>query len=145
MEGNVQNSEPSPSLDTSIGYSHGRGPVPHSSSLSPDQFESPVYGHSVQPGPQRPQRPKLQHSQSILRKQAEEEAIKRSHSLSESYELSTDLQDKKVQCPGKFILDQSFERTYAAFCSSHKHDYQQRCVCVSKHWILKHTHIHTHT
>ncbi|KAG5839022.1 hypothetical protein ANANG_G00229940 [Anguilla anguilla] len=49
------------------------------------------------PGQQRPRRPKLQHSQSILRKQAEEEAIKRSHSLSESYELSTELQDKQVE------------------------------------------------
>lgn len=45
---------------------------------------------------QRTRRPKLQHSTSILRKQAEEEAIKRSRSLSESYELSSDLQDKQV-------------------------------------------------
>ncbi|XP_016105440.1 IQ motif and SEC7 domain-containing protein 1-like isoform X1 [Sinocyclocheilus grahami] len=118
VEGSVQNSEPGPSLDTSTGY--GRGPVTHSSSLSPEQFESPVYGHSVQPGPQRPQRPKLQHSQSILRKQAEEEAIKRSHSLSESYELSTDLQDKKVEMlerkyGGRFITRHAARTIQTAF------------------------------
>lgn len=95
VEGDVQSSESGPVLDSSTGY--GRGPMSHSSSLSPDQFDSLVYGHGIQPASQRPQRPKLQHSQSILRKQAEEEAIKRSRSLSESYELSTDLQDKKVQ------------------------------------------------
>lgn len=78
------------------GASYGRGPVTHGSAISPDRFDGPHYGHSVQPGPQRPRRPKLQHSQSILRKQAEEEAIKRSRSLSESYELSADLQDKQV-------------------------------------------------
>ncbi|XP_077081179.1 IQ motif and SEC7 domain-containing protein 1-like isoform X5 [Siphateles boraxobius] len=118
VEGNIQNSEPGPSLDTSIGY--GCGPVPHSSSLSPDQFEGSVYSHSIQPGPQRPQRPKLQHSQSILRKQAEEEAIKRSHSLSESYELSTDLQDKKVEMlerkyGGRFITSHAARTIQTAF------------------------------
>ncbi|XP_052449452.1 IQ motif and SEC7 domain-containing protein 1 isoform X1 [Carassius gibelio] len=120
VEGNVQNSEAGPSLDTSTGYGHGRGPVTHSSSLSPEQFESTVYGHSVQPGPQRPQRPKLQHSQSILRKQAEEEAIKRSRSLSESYELSTDLQDKKVEMlerkyGGRFITRHAARTIQTAF------------------------------
>lgn len=75
---------------------YGQGPVTHGSAISPDRFDSPLYSHGVQPGPQRPRRPKLQHSQSILRKQAEEEAIKRSRSLSESYELSADLQDKQV-------------------------------------------------
>uniref|UniRef100_A0A672RZ51 IQ motif and Sec7 domain ArfGEF 1 n=1 Tax=Sinocyclocheilus grahami TaxID=75366 RepID=A0A672RZ51_SINGR len=118
VEGGAQNSEPGPSLDTSTGY--GRGPVTHSSSLSPEQFESPVYGHSFQPGPQRPQRPKLQHSQSILRKQAEEEAIKRSRSLSESYELSTDLQDKKVEMlerkyGGRFITRHAARTIQTAF------------------------------
>lgn len=68
----------------------------HGLAISPDRFESPLYSQGVQPGPQRPRRAKLQHSQSILRKQAEEEAIKRSRSLSESYELSADLQDKQV-------------------------------------------------
>ncbi|XP_051734926.1 IQ motif and SEC7 domain-containing protein 1-like isoform X3 [Ctenopharyngodon idella] len=118
VEGNIQNSEPGPSLDTSIGYGHG--PVTHSSSLSPDQFEGSAYSHSIQPGPQRPQRPKLQHSQSILRKQAEEEAIKRSRSLSESYELSTDLQDKKVEMlerkyGGRFITRHAARTIQTAF------------------------------
>lgn len=92
VEGEVQSSEPSSSLDRGKGY----GPLTHSSSISPDHFEGFGYGQNTQAGPQRPRRPKLQHSQSILRKQAEEEAIKRSRSLSESYELSTDLQDKQV-------------------------------------------------
>lgn len=65
-------------------------------SLGPQALDSQLYGHIFLPGHQRPRRPKLQHSQSILRKQAEEEAIKRSRSLSESYELSSDLQDKQV-------------------------------------------------
>lgn len=56
-----------------------------------------AYGLYAGPGPQqRTRRPRLQHSTSVLRKQAEEEAIKRSRSLSESYELSSDLQDKQV-------------------------------------------------
>ena len=60
-----------------------------------------LYGHIVVlPGHQRPRRPKLQPSQSVIRKQAEEEAIKRSRSLSESYELSADLQDKQVRSGG---------------------------------------------
>ena len=61
-----------------------------------------LYGHIVVlPGHQRPRRPKLQPSHSVIRKQAEEEAIKRSHSLSESYELSADLQDKQVRRGGR--------------------------------------------
>ena len=71
-------------------------PVSHSAGLGPQHLDSQLYGHIFLPGHQRPRRPKLQHSQSILRKQAEEEAIKRSRSLSESYELSSDLQDKQV-------------------------------------------------
>lgn len=94
VEGDGRPNEGGPSLDG--GASYGQGPVTHGSAISPDRFESPLYSHGVQPGPQRPRRPKLQHSQSILRKQAEEEAIKRSRSLSESYELSADLQDKQV-------------------------------------------------
>lgn len=94
VEGDGRSNESGPSLDG--GASYGQGPVTHGSAISPDRFDSPLYGHGVQPGPQRPRRPKLQHSQSILRKQAEEEAIKRSRSLSESYELSADLQDKQV-------------------------------------------------
>ncbi|XP_051517030.1 IQ motif and SEC7 domain-containing protein 1-like isoform X2 [Myxocyprinus asiaticus] len=118
VEGDVQSSKPGPSLDSSTGYVHG--PVTHSSSLSLDQFDSSLYGQSVHPGPQRPQRPKLQHSQSILRKQAEEEAIKRSRSLSESYELSTDLQDKKVEMlerkyGGRFITCHAARTIQTAF------------------------------
>lgn len=94
VEGDGRPNESGPSLDG--GASYGQGPVTHGSAISPDRFDSPLYSHGVQPGPQRPRRPKLQHSQSILRKQAEEEAIKRSRSLSESYELSADLQDKQV-------------------------------------------------
>lgn len=94
VEGDGRPSDSGPSLDG--GATYGQGPVTHGSAISPDRFESPLYSQGVQPGPQRPRRAKLQHSQSILRKQAEEEAIKRSRSLSESYELSADLQDKQV-------------------------------------------------
>lgn len=94
VEGDGRPGDSGPSLDG--GATYGQGPVTHGSAISPDRFESPLYSQGVQPGPQRPRRPKLQHSQSILRKQAEEEAIKRSRSLSESYELSADLQDKQV-------------------------------------------------
>ncbi|KAL2103920.1 hypothetical protein ACEWY4_000788 [Coilia grayii] len=118
VEGDVQSGEPGPSLESGVGYSHG--PLTHSSSISPDQFDGTVYGHPVQPGPQRPRRPKLQHSQSILRKQAEEEAIKRSRSLSESYELSTDLQDKQVEMlerkyGGRFITRHAARTIQTAF------------------------------
>ncbi|KAM6980971.1 IQ motif and SEC7 domain-containing protein 1 isoform 2-T2 [Aplochiton taeniatus] len=92
VEGDAPASEAGPSLESASGYS--RAPVIHSAGL--DHFDGQLYGHVVLPG-QRPRRPKLQHSQSILRKQAEEEAIKRSRSLSESYELSADLQDKQVE------------------------------------------------
>ncbi|XP_075689928.1 IQ motif and SEC7 domain-containing protein 1 isoform X1 [Rhinoderma darwinii] len=95
VEGEVPGSETGASLDGSSGYHQGA--ITHSSSISPDQYDHPSYGiYSVSPG-QRSRRPKLQHSTSILRKQAEEEAIKRSRSLSESYELSSDLQDKQVE------------------------------------------------
>ncbi|XP_061114893.1 IQ motif and SEC7 domain-containing protein 1-like [Conger conger] len=81
------------------GFDHGHAShVPTLGSASSSEcLEAPLYDHSALPGQQRPRRPKLQHSQSILRKQAEEEAIKRSHCLSESYELSTELQDKQVE------------------------------------------------
>uniref|UniRef100_A0A8B9HHW6 IQ motif and Sec7 domain ArfGEF 1 n=1 Tax=Astyanax mexicanus TaxID=7994 RepID=A0A8B9HHW6_ASTMX len=115
VEGEVQSSEPAP-LDRGSGY----GPLTHSSSISPDTFDGSGYGQSSQPGPQRPRRPKLQHSQSILRKQAEEEAIKRSRSLSESYELSTDLQDKQVEMlerkyGGRFISRHAARTIQTAF------------------------------
>ncbi|XP_058265140.1 IQ motif and Sec7 domain ArfGEF 1a isoform X3 [Hemibagrus wyckioides] len=116
VEGEVQSSEPSSSLDCGKGY----GPLTHSSSISPDHFEGFGYGQNTQAGPQRPRRPKLQHSQSILRKQAEEEAIKRSRSLSESYELSTDLQDKQVEMlerkyGGRFISRHAARTIQTAF------------------------------
>uniref|UniRef100_A0AAY4EJ77 SEC7 domain-containing protein n=1 Tax=Denticeps clupeoides TaxID=299321 RepID=A0AAY4EJ77_9TELE len=117
VEGDVQSEAPGP-LDSTVGYS--QGPVTHSSAISPDHFDGTFYGHPVQPGPQRPRRPKLQHSQSILRKQAEEEAIKRSRSLSESYELSTDLQDKQVEMlerkyGGRFITRHAARTIQTAF------------------------------
>lgn len=95
VEGEAPGSETGTSLDSSSAYHQGT--ITHSSALSPDHYDHSPYGlYSVSPGQQRPRRPKLQHSTSILRKQAEEEAIKRSRSLSESYELSSDLQDKQV-------------------------------------------------
>ncbi|KAG7258095.1 hypothetical protein CRUP_023398 [Coryphaenoides rupestris] len=117
VEGDGRPGDSGPSLDG--GY--GRGPVTHGSAVSPDRFDGgALYGHGVQPGPQRPRRPKLQHSQSILRKQAEEEAIKRSRSLSESYELSADLQDKQVEMlerkyGGRFITRHAARTIQTAF------------------------------
>lgn len=95
VEGEAQGGDTGGSLDSTSSYH--QGPITHSSSISPDQYDHNPYGlYSISPG-QRSRRPKLQHSASILRKQAEEEAIKRSRSLSESYELSSDLQDKQVE------------------------------------------------
>ncbi|XP_027521816.1 IQ motif and SEC7 domain-containing protein 1 isoform X11 [Corapipo altera] len=95
VEGEAPSSETGTSLDSPSGYH--QGPITHSSAISPDHYDPSPYGlYSISPG-QRARRPKLQHSTSILRKQAEEEAIKRSRSLSESYELSSDLQDKQVE------------------------------------------------
>lgn len=96
MEGEAPGSETCASLDSPSAYRQGPG-VP-GAGLSPDHYEhSPGGAYGLYAGqPQRTRRPKLQHSTSILRKQAEEEAIKRSRSLSESYELSSDLQDKQV-------------------------------------------------
>ncbi|XP_077404092.1 IQ motif and SEC7 domain-containing protein 1 isoform X3 [Vanacampus margaritifer] len=118
VEGDGRSNESGPSLDAGAGY--GSGPVTHGSAISPDRFDSSLYSHGVQPGPQRPRRPKLQHSQSILRKQAEEEAIKRSRSLSESYELSADLQDKQVEMlerkyGGRFITRHAARTIQTAF------------------------------
>ncbi|NWZ86717.1 IQEC1 protein, partial [Poecile atricapillus] len=95
VEGEAPSSETGTSLDSPSGYP--QGPITHSSALSPEHYEHPYGLYSITPGQQRARRPKLQHSTSILRKQAEEEAIKRSRSLSESYELSSDLQDKQVE------------------------------------------------
>lgn len=99
MEGEAPSSETCTSLDSPSAYRQGS--LAPSSCLSPDHYEHTSGGaYGLYSGPagqqQRTRRPKLQHSTSILRKQAEEEAIKRSRSLSESYELSSDLQDKQV-------------------------------------------------
>nr|XP_005169386.1 IQ motif and SEC7 domain-containing protein 1 isoform X3 [Danio rerio] len=116
VEGEAPGGESGPSLDNSGGYL--RGPVSRSAIISGEHFDGPpLYAHEVR---QRPRRPKLQHSQSILRKQAEEEAIKRSRSLSESYELSTDLQDKQVEMlerkyGGRFITRHAARTIQTAF------------------------------
>ncbi|XP_051531166.1 IQ motif and SEC7 domain-containing protein 1-like isoform X1 [Myxocyprinus asiaticus] len=116
VEGEAPGSEAGPSLENSGGYI--RGPVTRSAIISAEHFDGPpLYAHEVR---QRPRRPKLQHSQSILRKQAEEEAIKRSRSLSESYELSTDLQDKQVEMlerkyGGRFITRHAARTIQTAF------------------------------
>uniref|UniRef100_A0A8C6UPZ5 IQ motif and Sec7 domain ArfGEF 1 n=1 Tax=Neogobius melanostomus TaxID=47308 RepID=A0A8C6UPZ5_9GOBI len=119
VEGDGRPNDSGPSLDSGAGYS--QGPVTHGSVISPDRYDSPLYSHGgIQPGPQRPRRAKLQHSQSILRKQAEEEAIKRSRSLSETYELSADLQDKQVEMlerkyGGRFITRHAARTIQTAF------------------------------
>ncbi|XP_055040846.1 IQ motif and SEC7 domain-containing protein 1 isoform X1 [Misgurnus anguillicaudatus] len=116
VEGEASGGEVGPSLENSGGYI--RGPVSRSAIISGEHFDGqPLYAHEVR---QRPRRPKLQHSQSILRKQAEEEAIKRSRSLSESYELSTDLQDKQVEMlerkyGGRFITRHAARTIQTAF------------------------------
>ncbi|XP_048109862.1 IQ motif and SEC7 domain-containing protein 1 isoform X2 [Alosa alosa] len=123
VEADAQGGEVGPSLESS-GSGYACGPVTHgalvsSTSALSDRFEAPIYAH-ILPGQQRSRRPKLQHSQSILRKQAEEEAIKRSRSLSESYELSTDLQDKQVEMlerkyGGRFITRHAARTIQTAF------------------------------
>ncbi|XP_074485985.1 IQ motif and SEC7 domain-containing protein 1 isoform X7 [Sebastes fasciatus] len=119
VEGDAAGSEVGASVDPSGGYSCI--PVTHSGGLGgPDHLDSQLYGHILLPGHLRPRRPKLQHSQSILRKQAEEEAIKRSRSLSESYELSSDLQDKQVEMlerkyGGRFITRHAARTIQTAF------------------------------
>ncbi|XP_039652956.1 IQ motif and SEC7 domain-containing protein 1 isoform X1 [Perca fluviatilis] len=118
VEGDAPGSEVGTSVDPSSGYSCI--PVTRSGGLGPDHLDSQLYGHILLPGHLRPRRPKLQHSQSILRKQAEEEAIKRSRSLSESYELSSDLQDKQVEMlerkyGGRFITRHAARTIQTAF------------------------------
>ncbi|XP_077889502.1 IQ motif and SEC7 domain-containing protein 1 isoform X3 [Ictidomys tridecemlineatus] len=95
IEGEAPSSETGTSLDSPSAYH--QGPLVPGASLSPEQCELTPGAYGLHAGPQRPRRPRLQHSTSILRKQAEEDAIKRSRSLSESYELSSDLQDKQVE------------------------------------------------
>ncbi|XP_034387871.1 IQ motif and SEC7 domain-containing protein 1 isoform X3 [Cyclopterus lumpus] len=118
VEGDAADSEVGASVDP--GGSYSCIPVTHSGGLGPDHLDSQLYGHILLPGHLRPRRPKLQHSQSILRKQAEEEAIKRSRSLSESYELSADLQDKQVEMlerkyGGRFITRHAARTIQTAF------------------------------
>ncbi|XP_077948621.1 IQ motif and SEC7 domain-containing protein 1 isoform X6 [Gasterosteus aculeatus] len=118
VEGDAAGSEVGASVDPGGVYSCI--PVSHSGGLGPDHLDSQLYGHILLPGHLRPRRPKLQHSQSILRKQAEEEAIKRSRSLSESYELSSDLQDKQVEMlerkyGGRFITRHAARTIQTAF------------------------------
>ncbi|XP_048642933.1 LOW QUALITY PROTEIN: IQ motif and SEC7 domain-containing protein 1-like, partial [Marmota marmota marmota] len=95
VEGEAPSSETGTSLDSPSAYHQGQ--LVPGASLSPEQCELTPGTYGLHAGPQRPRRPRLQHSTSILRKQAEEDAIKRSRSLSESYELSSDLQDKQVE------------------------------------------------
>ncbi|KAM8913297.1 IQ motif and SEC7 domain-containing protein 1 isoform 5-T5 [Spinachia spinachia] len=118
VEGDAAGSEVGASVDPSGVYSCI--PITHSGGPGPDHLDSQLYGHILLPGHLRPRRTKLQHSQSILRKQAEEEAIKRSRSLSESYELSSDLQDKQVEMlerkyGGRFITRHAARTIQTAF------------------------------
>ncbi|MEQ2180859.1 IQ motif and S7 domain-containing protein 1 [Goodea atripinnis] len=118
VEGDAPVSELGASADPSGSYVCK--PVIHRGGLGLDHLDSQLYGHIFLPNHLRPRRPKLQHSQSILRKQAEEEAIKRSRSLSESYELSSDLQDKQVEMlerkyGGRFITRHAARTIQTAF------------------------------
>uniref|UniRef100_A0A8D2D9N9 IQ motif and Sec7 domain ArfGEF 1 n=1 Tax=Sciurus vulgaris TaxID=55149 RepID=A0A8D2D9N9_SCIVU len=95
VEGEAPSSESGTPLDSPSSFHQGAlvpGP-----GLGADQYEQAASAYGPYAGPPRTRRPRLQHSTSILRKQAEEDAIKRSRSLSESYELSSDLQDKQVE------------------------------------------------
>lgn len=118
VEGEAPSSETGTSLDSPSAYH--QGPLVPGSSLSPDHYEHTsvgAYGLYAGPGPQqRTRRPRLQHSTSVLRKQAEEEAIKRSRSLSESYELSSDLQDKQVGGRSLFPLCMTSQVTQGLSC-----------------------------
>ncbi|XP_066899444.1 IQ motif and SEC7 domain-containing protein 1 isoform X4 [Kogia breviceps] len=99
VEGEAPSSETGTSLDSPSAYHQGPSAPGCGLGLAHSEHTpGGAYGLYAGPaGQQRTRRPKLQHSTSVLRKQAEEEAIKRSRSLSESYELSSDLQDKQVE------------------------------------------------
>ncbi|XP_013877039.1 IQ motif and SEC7 domain-containing protein 1 [Austrofundulus limnaeus] len=95
-------------------------PVIHGSALCPDQLDNKLYGHIFLSGHQWPCRTRLQHSQSLLRRQAEEAAIRRSCLLSESYELSSNLQDKQVEMlehkyGGRFLTRHAARTIQTAF------------------------------
>uniref|UniRef100_A0A3P9LJ05 IQ motif and Sec7 domain ArfGEF 1b n=1 Tax=Oryzias latipes TaxID=8090 RepID=A0A3P9LJ05_ORYLA len=118
VEGDGPGTEVGTSVDSSSCYSYV--PVTHRGGLGPERLDSQLYGQILLAGHPRTRRSKLQHSQSILRKQAEEEAIKRSRSLSESYELSSDLQDKQVEMlerkyGGRFITRHAARTIQTAF------------------------------
>ncbi|KAM8867208.1 IQ motif and SEC7 domain-containing protein 1 isoform 2-T2 [Synchiropus picturatus] len=118
VEGDAPSSEVGASVDPNSGYACL--PVIPGCGLGPDHVDSQIYSHILLPSYSRPRRPKLHHSQSILRKQAEEDAIKRSRSLSESYELSSDLQDKQVEMlerkyGGRFITRHAARTIQTAF------------------------------
>ncbi|XP_029357229.1 IQ motif and SEC7 domain-containing protein 1 isoform X1 [Echeneis naucrates] len=118
VEADPPGSEVGASVDSSSGY--GCVPVTHSGRLDSDHWETLPYGHILLAGQLQPHQPKLQRSQSILRRQAEEAAIKRSRSLSESYELSSDLQDKQVEMlerkyGGRFITRHAARTIQTAF------------------------------
>lgn len=89
MEGDAPGSDLSTAVD-----SPGSQPPYRLSQLPPSS--SHMGGPPAGVGLPWAQRARLQPASVALRKQEEEE-IKRSKALSDSYELSTDLQDKKVQ------------------------------------------------
>ncbi|KAL0611124.1 IQ motif and SEC7 domain-containing protein 1 [Plecturocebus cupreus] len=100
IENEAPSSEMGTSLDSPSAYS--QGPLVPRSSLSPDHYgHTSVEAHGLcsgRPEQQQPtRRPKLHNWTSILRKPAQEKAIRHSRSLSERYELSSDLQDKQVE------------------------------------------------
>ncbi|XP_041035586.1 IQ motif and SEC7 domain-containing protein 2-like isoform X2 [Carcharodon carcharias] len=92
LEAETQSSEAGTTVDSPC------GPAPYrcSAELKQDSFEHPASrAHCAEL--QWAQRARHQPASLALRKQEEEDASKRPKSLSESYELSTDLQDKKVE------------------------------------------------
>ncbi|XP_061584171.1 IQ motif and SEC7 domain-containing protein 1 isoform X2 [Cololabis saira] len=91
-------------------------PVTDSSGPRPAHLDRELY----LPRHSRARRPKLQHPQSVLRKQAEEEVIKRSWLLSDSYELSSDQHDKQGEMlerkyGGRFITRHAARTIQTAF------------------------------
>ncbi|XP_043916523.1 IQ motif and SEC7 domain-containing protein 2 isoform X2 [Protopterus annectens] len=94
VEGDTQGSETGTIVDSP------NNPPPNRSNaeIKPEHIYDHPYptAHTASSGLQWSQRARLQPASVALRKQ-EEEDIKRSKALSDSYELSTDLQDKKVE------------------------------------------------
>ncbi|XP_056397213.1 IQ motif and SEC7 domain-containing protein 2 isoform X5 [Hyla sarda] len=77
---------------------------PYRGEVKSDHYDLPSPTRHPHPGLQWSQRARLQPASVALRKQEEEEN-KRSKALSDSYELSTDLQDKKVKSLAESIDD----------------------------------------